>query len=159
MIRGWLHGWRRKWTSQLGACGGTCDDWVGPLGFLGGASNVTIDRSFQLVVCPGESHMFPYQGSESSWVLLEPAQQGGWGSREGWGSCWWVQFDLILLFPAQCLPPSLSAGWHFLVQALYSSVSSDCKPISPGLRGGNYTSVWFDEDVWGLKILSALYLF
>ena len=51
-------------TAQLGACGGTCLVMIGlgPNGFLAGASNVTIDRSFQLVVFPGESHMFPISG-------------------------------------------------------------------------------------------------
>lgn len=125
VIRGWLHGWRRE--VDYTARSMWWDLWW--LGRDPTVSLVELQMSpliglFNWLFAQGRAICFPYQGSESSWVLLEPTQQGGWGSREGWGgSCWWVQFDLILLFPAQCLPPSsqlADISWSrlFIVQFL-----------------------------------------
>lgn len=97
---------------------------------------------FNWLFAQGESHMFPVSGLRVKLVLLEPTQQGGWGVQRGLrGSCWWVQFDLILLFPAQCLPPSsqlADISWSrlFIVQFLQI-----VNLFRQGCRGGNYTSV------------------
>lgn len=51
-------------------------------------------------------------------------------------------FDFILVFAAQCLTPSPQPR---------SFLSSGHKPIWPMFGGGNFPSVWFDEEP-GLQI-------
>ena len=91
--------------------------------------------------------MFPIPGLRVKLFYWSQAGKDVEGQKKAEGlACWWVRFDLIFLFPARCLPPSsqlADISWSRFLPVQFLQIVN---LFGQSGRGGNYTSVWFDEE-------------